>query len=94
MRMQCSMRILSYMNRVITQRFRHAVRYTTVNIGELARESGYAHVTFDKYLNERPPTVPASLALADALERRAAKLTELALGLREATGERHGGTPA
>ncbi len=81
------------MSKRVTQRFRQAVRYARVTIRELAAESGYAHVTFDKYLNERPPTEPCALALADALERRASKLMEHAVRLREAVGEHRGAPP-
>jgi len=75
------------MTQFITQRFRTALRFASASIGQLAKESGYAHVTFDKYLNERPPTKPAALALAKALELRAAKLMEHASRLREAVGD-------
>jgi len=75
------------MMRNVTLRFRRAVRFAAASVKTLAQEAGYAHVTFDKYLNERPPTVPAALALADALERRADQLTKHAGRLREAVDE-------
>jgi len=82
------------MTTTITRHFRLAVRYATASVARIAEESGYAHVTFDKYLNERPPTRPCALALADSLERRAEKLTEYALRLREAAGEAAGDAEA
>ena len=78
------------MSKFITTRFRKAIRYATISVGGLARESNYAHVTFDKYLNERPPSAKAALALAKALELRAAMLMEHASRLREAVGEADG----
>jgi transcriptional regulator with XRE-family HTH domain len=78
------------MTKLITRRFRKAVRYAAVSIARLAEESGYAQVTFDKYLNERPPSAKAALALAEALERRAEKLAEDAARLRDAAGEDSG----
>jgi transcriptional regulator with XRE-family HTH domain len=78
------------MSAIITRRFRDAIRYAKVTIRELAEESGYAHVTFDKYLNERPPTDKAARALADSLDRRASKLHEHAKRLREAVLDESG----
>ena len=78
------------MSAIITRRFRGAVRYARVTIRELAKESGYAHVTFDKYLNERHSTKDAALALADSLDRRAQKLQEHAERLREAASDEPG----
>ena len=78
------------MSSIITTRFRQAVRYAKVTIRELAEESGYAHVTFDKYLNQRPPTEKAARALAQALDGRARKLHEHAKRLREAAADEPG----
>ena len=78
------------MTKPITSRFRSAVRFAVASVSRLAEESGYAHVTFDKYLNERPPSAKAALALAEALQRRAETLMEHSSRLREAAGEADG----
>lgn len=75
------------MTKFITASFRNAVRYASASISDIAKESGYAHVTFDKYLNERPPSRLAAVALAAALDRRAARLRKMAARLRKATDE-------
>ena len=49
-----------------TRLFRQAVRAAACTIKRVAQESGYAAPTFDKYLNERPPTGASVAALADA----------------------------
>lgn len=71
----------------MTKRFRAAARYATASLGDLADEAGYARITFDVYLNRKPPTAPATRALADALERRADELRRHAARLRESAGE-------
>ncbi len=71
----------------LTQRFRNALRYAAASIGAIADEAGYSRIMFDTYVNRRPPSRDAVLALADALERRAARLEEHARRLREAAGE-------
>ena len=71
-----------------TRLFRQAVRAATASVKSIAGEAGYTRVTFDKYLNERPPTEPALSALADALEARAERLAEHAERLRGVVGER------
>lgn len=68
-------------------RFREAVRDATASVRLLAEEAGYTRVTFDKYMNERPPSRAATLALAQTLEARALKLLEHASKLREVSDE-------
>jgi hypothetical protein len=72
----------------VTRTFRQAVRGATASVKQIAAEAGYSRVTFDKYLNERPATVAACLALADALEKRSQRLHSYSVKLREAAGER------
>ncbi|MDP2959266.1 MAG: hypothetical protein Q8N53_22785 [Longimicrobiales bacterium] len=67
----------------ITAAFRRAVRFAAVTIGELATEAGYSAITFDVYTNRRAPSPAVALALADALDVRAARLGEHARRLRE-----------
>lgn len=71
----------------VTRLFRTALRYAVASVGDLARESGYSRIAFDRYLNRRAPSKTAALALAKALERRAARLADLAARLREACRE-------
>ncbi len=79
------------MRKNATRLFRQAVRAATASVRLIAEEAGYSRPTFDKYLNERPPTRPAVLALADALESRAQQLRDYADRLREAAGDDAGG---
>ena len=78
------------MRKNVTRLFRQAVRAATASVKSIAEEAGYTRVTFDKYLNERPPTEPAIKALAVALDARAAKLSDYAQRLRGAVGEQPG----
>ena len=75
------------MTTLITTSFRNAVRFASASISDIAKESGYAHVTFDKYLNERHPSRGAAVALAAALDKRAERLKTMAERLRQATDE-------
>ena len=81
------------MNARLTKVFRGAVRYATATVKQIAEESNRSRVTFDKYLNERPPSVESVRALADALQARGEKLIEYAERLRKATGDEDAGTP-
>lgn len=74
---------MSYMHRELTSLFRRAIRSTTASVRTVAEEAGFAHVTFDKYLNERPPSRRAVLSLAEALEKRSKRLSELSIQLRD-----------
>ncbi len=71
------------MSAILTRRFRAALRYTAVSIGQLAEKSGFARITFDAYLNRQRPSRQAALALAKTLERRSKRLAEHARRLRE-----------
>ncbi len=82
------------MRKNVTRLFRQAVRAATASVKSIAEEAGYTRVTFDKYLNERPPTEPAVAALADALDERAAVLSDYARRLRGAVGEQPKGHTA
>jgi hypothetical protein len=75
------------MNASVTRLFRQAVRYATATVKDIAEESGRARVTFDKYLNERPPSHTAARALADALEERGSRLLDYARRIREAAAD-------
>ncbi len=70
-----------------TRLFRQAVRSATASVKTIAEEAGYSRVSLDKYLRERPPSDAVVLAVADALEKRAAKLADYGKRLR-AAGER------
>ena len=72
------------MTRTVTVAFRNALRFAAVTITSLAEESGYSPITFDTYVNRRAPTNAAALALAKALDERAARLREHAQKLRDA----------
>ncbi len=89
--MKGRVRYFPYMSKLITKRFRAAVRETVVSVGALAEESGYSAVTWDTYVNRRSPSREATLALADALERRARRLAVHAERLREAVEDDPGG---
>jgi hypothetical protein len=78
------------MNASVTRLFRQAVRYATATVKDIAEESDRARVTFDKYLNERPPSMEAARALANALENRGRMLLQYAERLREAAGDEPG----
>ncbi len=80
------------MDRTLTRLWREAVRYAAATVKQIAEESGRKRVTFDKYLNERPPSWESVIALADALDARAERLIGYAKRLREAAGEH--GSPA
>lgn len=67
--------------------FRAALRSALVSTGELAEEAGYSRVTFERYLNRRPPSREAALALAEVLDRRGGELAEHAHRIREAAGD-------
>ena len=84
---------IAYMSERMTGCFRTALRYATPSIEEIAREAGYSRIMFDIYLNRRPPSRQAALALAQALEARAANLVRDAHVLREAAGEEGGVSP-
>jgi hypothetical protein len=75
----------------ITRLFRSALRRATPTVGDIARQAGYSRITFDLYLNRRPPSRKAVLSLAAALERRAELLANNAARLREAIDEAPGG---
>jgi len=74
----------------ITSLFRGALRRATPTVGDIARQAGYSRITFDLYLNRRPPSRKAVLSLAAALERRAELLANNAARLREAIDEAPG----
>ena len=74
----------------ITRLFRAAIRRATPTVGDIARQAGYSRITFDLYLNRRPPSRKAVLSLAAALERRAELLANNAARLREAIDEAPG----
>lgn len=63
------------------------MRYAAASVRQIAEESGRKRVTFDKYLNERPPSWESAIALADALDARAARLSRYAERLRELAGD-------
>jgi len=71
--------------------FRNALRFAAVTITSLAKEAGYSPITFDTYVNRRPPTSSAALSLAEALDERALGLQAHAERLREAASEAGGG---
>lgn len=78
------------MNTRTTMLFRNATRYAAATIGTIAEEAGYSRIMIDQYLNRAAPSRPAALALADALEARAARLSDYAGKLREATDDAGG----
>jgi transposase len=73
--------------RILTRCYRDAIYAATASIADLAREAGYARPTVEMYLYQRPPSADAGRALADALQRRAARLARLADQLRAAAAE-------
>lgn len=75
------------MTRRTTKLFREAVRYAAATVKQVAEEAGYSRITFDVYLNQRPPTQPAVKALADALEDRGELLLDYAEKLRDAAAD-------
>lgn len=78
------------MNARRTLLFRNALEAATATVATIAGEAGYSRETFDVYGNRRAPSRAAVLALADALEDRAARLSDYAGKLREAAGETGG----
>ena len=72
------------MTKFTTVAFRNALRFAAVSVGGLAEEAGYSPVTWDLYLNRRPPSRGAAFALAAALEQRAQRLRSHAERLRAA----------
>ncbi len=78
----------------VTRLYRQAIAAATASVKTIAEESGYSRPTLDLYLNRRPPSRDAVIALADALEGRAARLADYAVRLREAAGEEPAGRPA
>ena len=75
------------MKKHTTRLYREAVRATKATLGTVARESGYARPTLDSYMREKPPSRAAVLALADALDARAERLTDYAARLRAVVGD-------
>ncbi len=78
------------MTKTLTMAFRKALRYAATSIRVLAEEADYSAPMYDEYLNRRPPSRAAALALAGALDARARKLREHAERLRAAAGEAGG----
>lgn len=74
--------------RPLNRPYKAAVRHAMASIPELARAAGYSPATLKMYLyTERPVSVDAALAMAAALDQRAAKLAEHARRLREVARE-------
>ena len=71
----------------LTVLFRNAARFAMPNVTVLAAEATYARRTLDMYLNRRPPSRVAAIALADALEVRGDRLRLYAQQLRDAVDE-------
>ncbi len=80
------------MTKLLTQRFRAALREATASVRALAEEAEYSGRTFDVYLNRHPPSREAALALAEVLEHRAMRLQVHASRLREAASDDPRGT--
>jgi hypothetical protein len=76
----------------MTRLFREAVRYAAASVKQVAEEAGYSRITFDVYLNQRPPTKPAVRALAKAIEDRGQLLLDYAEKLREVAADDAPGT--
>lgn len=75
-----------------TDLFREALREASdCSIEEIAQEAGYSRSAFDTYLNRRPPSRAAVLALAEVLEARGEELEKWAERLREAADDGAGG---
>ncbi len=75
------------MKKNTTRLWRAALTAALATIGDIAEEAGKSRPLFDTYRNQRPPSRAAVLALADALEARAARLRDYSDRLREAAGD-------
>lgn len=75
------------MTKNLTQLYRNAVRAACASVGTIAEEAGYSRASVQMYQYQRPPSTKAALRLAEALRKRAEKLTDYADRLEEATGE-------
>jgi transcriptional regulator with XRE-family HTH domain len=75
--------------------FRDALRYVVnTSVEKVAKDTGYSRSLLDGYLNRRPPSKAAVLALANLLRVRAAELERHAMCLDEVADEDRRGDSA
>ncbi len=68
--------------------FRNALRFlVSTSVEKVAKDTGYSRSLLDGYLNRRPPSKAAVLALANLLRVRASELQRHAMSLDEVADE-------